>query len=609
MERGRDMMRLKDLSIKSKMFLVYGISIFFIGSITLVGFFNMLQMKNSSRHIYDSMFSEGQRFIQLKTDIEYARRALLQMLNEKDLKKRSEHELEMLAATGAVDDGIGRLLSDVELDSEIMEKVQELNNIWGSFKKTRDKNLLPALKGGKRGLVSDLAMGLQQERFSKLIVLSDSLIKYENSEALIEQKNIEKKFSAALRLYFVLSFVGFLLVVGLLRYLSRDIGDRLKNIERGVRSIEEGNMNPVINVEGKDEIAVLADGFNKMSKKLYEDSVAREQYHEVLEWETKSNEKKAKELEYLNSTLVAAQNELSAKNKELEETVREIREANQKLAETKAQMIQSDKMASIGQLAAGVAHEINNPVGFVNSNLNSLGGYLRDFTDLFRLYCAMEEAVRDGRLDDACEASKKIKNFKDNIGLEFEMDDSIRLIEESREGTERILSIVRALKDFSHSDDATYVECDINRCLENVIKIAWNEVKYKAELVKEFGDLPLIPCRPQQISQVFLNIIVNAAQAIPGKGRINIRTYVENGHLMVETADTGAGIPEDVVKRIFDPFFTTKPVGKGTGLGLSIAWGIVTEHGGYIDVKSKVGEGTTFTVMLPVIRNAVFEVA
>jgi len=273
----------------------------------------------------------------------------------------------------------------------------------------------------------------------------------------------------------------------------------------------------------------------------------------------------------------------------------ELRESQARLKEVHAQLAQSEKMASIGQLAAGVAHEINNPVGYVNSNVASLQSYL---DGLFRLIDAYEAAEADLAGDPL--ALSDIRSLKQELNLDFLRQDVRALMEECREGLSRVKEIVIDLKDFAHSGTGEWEAADLLKGLESTLNIVHNELKYKAEVVKEYGQLPPVECVPGQLNQVFMNLLVNAAHAIKEHGTITVRTGSANGEAWVEVSDTGVGIPPENRARLFDPFFTTKPVGQGTGLGLSLAYGIVNRHGGRIEVDSEVGKGSTFRVTVPI---------
>ncbi len=278
---------------------------------------------------------------------------------------------------------------------------------------------------------------------------------------------------------------------------------------------------------------------------------------------------------------------LETQNKELAEAYRELKA-------TQTKILQQEKMASIGQLAAGVAHEINNPIGFISSNLGTLNKYTERLTDFIAAQSEFLESLGQAGADVLVEKRRKLK-------LDYIIPDIKALIEESLDGADRVRKIVQDLKSFSRVDEAEYKHADINECIDSTINIVWNELKYKAVLKKEYGELPLTKCFPQQLNQVFMNLLVNAAHAIEKQGEITIKTGLEGDFISVSISDTGVGIPAENLNRIFDPFFTTKEIGKGTGLGLSITYDIVKKHNGDITVRSEEGKGTTFTVRIPVV--------
>lgn len=269
-----------------------------------------------------------------------------------------------------------------------------------------------------------------------------------------------------------------------------------------------------------------------------------------------------------------------------------------------AQLLQSEKMASVGQLAAGVAHEINNPTGYISSNLKTLSDYQDDINALMQQYRKLkamfqEIADKSDMPPSVADQAKHIADLEKELDIGFVMDDFRDLIKESRDGTERIKKIVLDLKDFAHPGNDKIQEADINAGIESTLNVVWNELKYKATVEKEFGALPLVKCFPQQLNQVFMNLLVNAAQAIEEKGQITVATRAVNGYVEVKIHDTGCGIPKENLSKVFDPFFTTKQVGTGTGLGLNVSYNIVKKHNGTINVESAPGKGTTFTVQIP----------
>ena len=275
--------------------------------------------------------------------------------------------------------------------------------------------------------------------------------------------------------------------------------------------------------------------------------------------------------------------------------VEELQQVNRKLEEAHNQLMQSEKMASIGQLAAGVAHEINNPIGYVYSNLGTLEKYVQDTFAMIEQYEQAEGMIGD----DAVRA--RIKAAREKLDISFLKEDLRALMSESRDGITRVKNIVQNLKDFSHVDASDeWHFADLHKGLDSTLNIVHNEIKYKASVVKEYGDIPDVECLSSQLNQVFMNLLVNAAHAIEERGTITVRTGGEGEQVWVEVADTGKGIKPEHLNKIFDPFFTTKPIGKGTGLGLSLSYGIIKKHGGRIEVQSEVGRGTTFRVWLPV---------
>ena len=286
---------------------------------------------------------------------------------------------------------------------------------------------------------------------------------------------------------------------------------------------------------------------------------------------------------------------------EMKNISRDLEKAYGDLKAAQSQILQQEKMASIGQLAAGVAHEINNPVGFIMSNLGSLGTYLDNVTAFLKEQsAALRSAVSRGAADETRDETQRLEKRRKDLKIDFIIEDTASLIKESLDGAERVKKIVQDLKSFSHVDEAQQKPADINEGLESTINIVWNELKYKATLKRDYGDIPITRCNLGQLNQVFMNLLVNAAQAMEKQGEITVKTWLEDGNIRISISDTGCGIPRENLKRIFEPFFTTKEVGRGTGLGLSIAYDIIKKHDGKIEAGSEVGKGATFTITIPV---------
>ncbi len=296
------------------------------------------------------------------------------------------------------------------------------------------------------------------------------------------------------------------------------------------------------------------------------------------------------------------QNTLLASSGALEEAVADrtmqLAIVNRKLDEAEIKSLQSEKLAMIGQLAAGVAHEINNPIGYVNANLGSLQKYLNDLLQILAALLAIEASLPadyPGR--------QELAVLKDTLELDYLRDDLPVLLRESQEGISRVREIVQDLKAFSRIDNnREWLLADLHKGLDSTLNLANNEIKYKADVVKAYGDLPEIECVPSQLNQVFLNLLVNAAHAIGdnARGTITLRSGRQGDEVWIEVGDTGCGIAPENIAHVFDPFFTTKPVGKGTGLGLSLSFSIVEQHHGRIELHSEVGQGSTFRIVLPI---------
>jgi len=261
-------------------------------------------------------------------------------------------------------------------------------------------------------------------------------------------------------------------------------------------------------------------------------------------------------------------------------------------------MLQGQKLQAIGQLSAGIAHEINNPVGYILSNLNTLGEYCQDLRRLLKAATAAATAREKG--GDPTEALREYQRIADDIHADHLIADLGDVVGDCKLGGEKIRDIVRSLREFSHVDEGELRPTDLNKCLEDALRICWNELKYKAEVRKDYqADLPQVPAYPQRLGQVFMNLLVNAGQSIEKRGEVFLSTRVEGDYAVVRVRDTGRGIPPEHLSKLFEPFFTTKEVGTGTGLGLHVAYKIVNAHRGKIEIASVVGQGTEFTVRIP----------
>ena len=291
-----------------------------------------------------------------------------------------------------------------------------------------------------------------------------------------------------------------------------------------------------------------------------------------------------------------AEEELRRRNRLLQETAQSEREAHEALKKTQSQLVQSEKLAGLGQMVAGVAHEINNPLSFVSNNVAVLQRDVRILRELLTLYRQGEPLLAEQRAD----LHARIRDLAERIDLDYTLDGLDELMARSRDGLKRIQQIVTDLRDFARLDESDLHEVDLNAGIESTLNIIRHQAK-KQEVVleMELSPLPPVACYPAKINQVVMNLVANAIDACQPGGRVTIRTKPESAGVAIHVLDTGRGIAPEIRNKIFDPFFTTKPPGQGTGLGLSISYQIVRDHGGTIDVESTPGNGAHFTIRLP----------
>ena len=272
-----------------------------------------------------------------------------------------------------------------------------------------------------------------------------------------------------------------------------------------------------------------------------------------------------------------------------------------KLKSTQEQLVQSEKMAAVGQLSAGVAHEINNPIGFVSTNIGLLGQYTEQIFHLLGTYRNAVPSIPDTSL------RHELTALAEEVEIDFLAEDTPELLQQTREGLQRVTRIVADLMNFSRQSSDEWEAADLNHLIDSTINLMWSQIRFKADLKREFGNVPSVECIPGKLAQVVMNLVVNATHAIERHGTITVATGADDSHAWFSVADDGNGIPEDVKSHIFDPFYTTKPVGKGTGLGLSVSHGIVERHGGQIELDSEPGRGSTFRITIPLIQNGAVE--
>lgn len=454
---------------------------------------------------------------------------------------------------------------------------------------------------------------------------------YISNRALIERQRVLKK-NIFIQLVLLSASMIFVLLLTLNKYIFKP----LAALKEAAEHCTEKDFSKKVSVHSNDEIGQLGRAFNRMAARLNEYFTRTETQIFQIKEAAVDKEELLVDLKRNNESL----NNRIAERKEVETRMRESKQSLEKLVEerslglkkadellrlevdrrektesdlrgacadldsARAQLIQSEKLASIGQLSAGIAHEINNPLGFIGSNIYVFEKHIQNLEIVNKKVQDLMDVMKTNDLEKIEGVFAELVHSVGNIDVNFIFEDLKNLLGETRCGVDRIKNIVADLRTFSRRDEGAMVELNINDLIEGILNIVWSEVKFKCELKKEYGAVPAVLGNIQKIGQVFINLFVNAAQSIEKKGIITIRTYTTDSFVCAEIIDTGRGMEPDVVNKIFDPFYTTKRTGEGTGLGLSISSEIIQKHQGCIEVESQVGRGSKFTVSLPMIDDA-----
>ncbi|KAA3609958.1 MAG: HAMP domain-containing protein [Calditrichaeota bacterium] len=585
-------LKFKDLKIKTKQTLGFGTILFILIAVNLHSIYNMRELR---RELEISSSNSLPRAIAI-ADINYyssnLRIAQLQLSFAKTDIQKEEHNKKISKLIDDINqskDTYESLISESKKLKLYSKKEQELyvdfDSLWDEylgfslncvllFRENKTEQAITLLNGDAKNIFDAYSSIL-----TEMVRLYDQYL-LESVARATETFLRARKFTITLLAATII--ISLIMAIAIVRLITVPVS----RLESAALAVGEGDLWVNVKYRSKDELGTLATAFNRMIKSLREAQEKAEEKSAKLELQWEVLRETHDELQEKSVLLEQQKQETEQKNADLENTLDRLKEAQN-------QLVQSEKMASVGQLTAGIAHEINNPINFVSANIKPLKRDVADIIDVLKKY---EQAVTTSCLDSNFEEVDKLKK---EIDFNYVLEEIDKLLDGIEEGARRTTEIVKGLRNFSRLDEDEQKLSDIQQGLESTLMVLHNELKNKVQIKTEYGNLPQILCYPGKLNQVFLNILQNANQAINESGVITIKTWMDKSWVYISIKDDGNGMSEDVLKRVFEPFYTTKDVGKGTGLGLSISYGIIHDHDGDIEVLSKPGKGSDFIIKLP----------
>jgi len=537
-------MRFKDIKLSVKLALEFGFILAIMAGANIFSIRRMAAIKSEIDEVTDNRLPRTLAIADLNLNIAALRLGQLQHVFTADP-----------AAGKRQRDMMSKLVDRIEKNKDLYERLKD-DSETRRFYSDEEKDLYAAfdrrweryqdlsfaffklLDDDQKQKALALLNGEAQEVFDAFSAEVAALVEVNKKDSAKAARRAEAEYRAARAITRTLSIITIVLSAFLVAWLARLIAVPVRQLVEAAKSVADGDLNARVNLDSKDEIGKLAQSFNLMTASL--------------------------------------------------------REARERMQKTQVQFVQSEKMASLGQLTAGIAHEINNPVNFVSANVGPLR---RDIAEILSVLDKYDEAVATHQLQEKFQAVEKLKQELDLPYLKGEIND---LLEGVQDGALRTSEIVKGLRNFTRLDEDERKPADINQGIDSALLMLKHQLKNRVEIIREFGALPPVMCYPGRLNQVFLNLLANAGQAIASKGQIFIKTFSDGDIVTISIRDTGTGMTPEVRQHIFEPFFTTKPVGEGTGLGLPITYGIIEAHDGNIEIYSEPGQGSEFVITLPV---------
>lgn len=608
-------MKFKDLKLKTKQIIGFGLILAIMAAVNFYSVRKMEDLKEEIDEVSNNWLPRSLAIADIKLNTSYLRISQLQHAIAADSVLKGQQEKTMVPLIDKINENLDTydaLRKVAEQQSLYSEEERELfsgfNEQWEAYQDFSFTFFTLSRKNESQQAIQ-LLNSEALTAFTEFSSTLDKLVNINKQDAQEAASRAEKTFHSTRKINHTLLLATILLSVMIAGFLVRQITGPVQKLEKAAREVAGGNLDVQLEISGKDEIGNMSNSFNQMTISLREATEKMKLQAETLQKQAKALLTTNRELEEKSKTLTKQKSEIEQKNSDLEKQKSEIEEKNkvlekqkieiiqknidlqqtmEELNETQQQLLLKEKMAALGDLVAGIAHEINNPIGAVNASTDVLRRCAVKIETALQQGQSIEEIRKNPQL------SRAMKALKENIGVTLTAGD-------------RIATLVKSLKNFARLDQAEYQRADIHEGIESTLVLMGTEIQQRINIEREFGELPRIECYPGQLNQVFINVLKNAVQAIEGSGTINIKTFIDkNGGkdkplIQVQISDTGKGIPAENLDKLFDLGFTSDGESRvKMRTGLVTVFNIIQKHNGNIRVDSQVGKGTTFSIILPI---------